>query len=131
MKGKKIFAFVSILAMGVTIASPPLLAAAMMKKDMMMADYSSGQKLGRGFVNVLTSAGEIPRAIYHASTVKGPIETVFVGAHYGVGQMMARILAGAYDIVTFPIDVRKDGRAPIMHPEYLWDSAPKETHHYV
>ncbi len=82
--------------------------------------YRAPRKLARGTVNILSGPFEIfnqpvrlaSKEDYFMGQVTGVVAGIPVGLGYGVG----RIVAGAFDIVTFPILVPE--RA-IIEPEFM------------
>jgi putative exosortase-associated protein (TIGR04073 family) len=77
-----------------------------------------GEKFGRGFVNILTFWVEIPHSMAIEWNRTDPVTGVFMGGAKGVTWGAARLLAGAYEVVTFPFPTPNDYQ-PIMHPEYI------------
>jgi len=73
-------------------------------------------KLGRGFSNVITSPVEFAVAY----TIVGQDANVFTaligGTVYGAIKMVTRVLAGVYEIATFPLPIPADYR-PVLEPE--------------
>ena len=85
--------------------------------------YEVTRKLVRGINNVVTSPAEIPKNFHkegHRSFQGGGNYAVNqlasgAGAVLGVGYMVARLLVGVLEIVTFPIPSE-----PLMNPEGLY-----------
>lgn len=76
-------------------------------------------KLGRGVTNLVTGWLEVPRHIAKRWREYGePITGTIVGGCEGVGWGFLRTVNGAYEIVTFPIEVPRDFR-PLMEPEFI------------
>lgn len=77
-----------------------------------------GQKLGRGFLNILTGWIEIPKNIARVSRETDPFSGAVVGFIQGVGWAWGRTISGVYDVFTFPLPIPKDYE-PLMDPEYI------------
>ncbi len=84
--------------------------------------YADGpfQKLGRGFTNILTSPLEYVAQTVDLAEDNHYMVAVFGGIFKGTVFMVARILTGAYDIVTFPVPLPKHYE-PLMRPETVFD----------
>ena len=75
-------------------------------------------KLFRGIANAATGWMEIPKQMSLVWQESGPGSGVSWGLIKGVGYAVARSVAGAYDIVTFPFPI-PEGYKPIIQPEYV------------
>jgi putative exosortase-associated protein (TIGR04073 family) len=80
-----------------------------------------GDKLLRGFANVLTSPLEVPRCVQNTTEEQGVFVGWTAGMAMGIGMTALRILVGAYDIVTFPIPF-PEGYRPVIKPEFVWQA---------
>ncbi|MBI4355692.1 MAG: exosortase system-associated protein, TIGR04073 family [Candidatus Omnitrophica bacterium] len=78
-------------------------------------------KLGRGFANVFMSVVEIPREAYFVTQEEGAGIGLSWGIIRGAGVGCVRLLAGGYDLVTFPLSVPYDYQ-PILQPEFATDA---------
>ena len=74
----------------------------------------SGEKFGRGVVNIAFSGLEIPKSIEEGIENDQPYKTVLVNPVHGVFSMLGRVLVGAYEVTTFWIPQR-----PILKPPYV------------
>jgi len=72
-------------------------------------------KLGRGLGNLVTAPLEYPIHFAAAWQQANPFVTVVNGISYGTVMTVARILGGAYEIVTFPIPIPQN-YDPLMNP---------------
>ncbi|GEM_PF-1772697 len=89
--------------------------------------YLVGDKLARGFANVLTSPLEIPRNVQNVTADQGVLVGWSAGLAQGIGMMALRIIVGAYEIITFPIPFPEDYK-PVIEPEFVWQApGPKVT----
>ena len=75
-------------------------------------------KLFRGIANAATGWMEIFKQISITWDQSGPGTGLSWGLVKGVGYAVARSMAGAYEIVTFPLPVPEDYK-PIIQPEYV------------
>lgn len=82
-----------------------------------------GTKLVRGLANLVTGVGEIPKQVYLVGKREGWVQGTFRGPFEGLGMFIARTLAGAYEVVTFPLPV-PPGYQPMLLPEYVWQPEP-------
>lgn len=73
-------------------------------------------KLSRGIVNIVTSPLEYYVQYNLSAEGNNPLVGLLGGVFYGTGFTVARIISGAYDIVTFPIPLPK-GYEPLMKPD--------------
>ena len=77
-------------------------------------------KLGRGVLNMVGAPVELARTIHIQSNVKGPAYGWTMGIVEGLGRTFVRFGAGAIETVTFPFDFPKEGKAPLLQPDYPW-----------
>lgn len=82
--------------------------------------YSWGEKLGRGAVNVITAPVEIARQIQITSSEQSLLTGWTLGLINGLGQGVLRFGAGVIDIITFPFNFPDSRKAPLIDPEYVW-----------
>lgn len=89
--------------------------------------YMVGDKLARGFANVLASPLEIPRNVQNVTEDQGVLVGWTGGLCQGIGMMALRIIVGAYEIITFPMPFPEDYK-PVITPEFVWQArGPKIT----
>jgi len=79
-----------------------------------------GTKFIRGVANLTTGWVELPKQIYVVGTNEGWVAGALRGPFDGLGMFAARTIAGAYEILTFPIPVPPNYQ-PMLSPEYVWD----------
>jgi len=82
-----------------------------------------GTKFVRGVANLATGMGEFPKQIYLIWEKEGWVQGTFRGPIEGLGMFIARTVAGAYEVVTFPVPV-PSGYQPMLLPEYVWQPEP-------
>ena len=87
-----------------------------------------GTKLVRGVANLSTGWVEFPKQIYVVGTNEGWVAGVFRGPFDGLGMFFARTIAGAYEILTFPVPVPPRYQ-PMVQPEFVWESEPPAPSH--
>ena len=75
-------------------------------------------KLFRGISNAATGWMEIFKQTSITWQESGPGVGMSWGLARGIGYAVARSVAGAYEIVTFPLPI-PDGYRPIMQPEFV------------
>ena len=81
-----------------------------------------GRKLGRGFSNLFFGWLEIPKSMDKVTRENNFIAGMTWGALQGAGKTMARALAGALEILTFPIH-----SPPLIQPEFVLDKAEDQS----
>src|SRR5574341_2652782 len=64
-----------------------------------------GTKFVRGVANLATGWVEIPKQVYVVGSNEGWVAGALRGPFDGLGMFVARTVAGAYEILTFPIPV--------------------------
>jgi putative exosortase-associated protein (TIGR04073 family) len=84
-----------------------------------------GAKLARGSANVVTGWAEIPKQIYLVGKKEGWVQGTFRGPLEGLGMFIARTVAGAYEVLTFPIPLPPRYQ-PMLLPDYVWQEEPAE-----
>ena len=82
-------------------------------------------KLFRGIANAATGWMEIPKQTSLVWQGQGPGIGLSWGLAKGIGYAVARSVAGAYEIVTFPFPI-PEGYQPIMHPDYVLSDVSKK-----
>lgn len=83
-------------------------------------------KFVRGVANFTTGWLEIPKQISIVSREEGWVKGAMRGSIEGLGMFLARTLAGAYEILTFPVPL-PPGYQPMLQPEYVWEPEPAEV----
>lgn len=76
-------------------------------------------KFARGLANLTTGWVEFPKQIYLIGHKEGWVIGALRGPIEGLGMFVARTVAGAYDIITFPVPIPPQYR-PMLAPEYVW-----------
>lgn len=84
-----------------------------------------GAKFVRGSANIATGWVEIPKQIYLISKREGWVQGTFRGPLEGLGMFIARTVAGAYEVLTFPIPLPSQYQ-PMLLPDYVWQEEPAE-----
>jgi putative exosortase-associated protein (TIGR04073 family) len=85
-----------------------------------------GFKLTRGMANFGLGWVELPKQIYHVGHEEGWLIGMTRGFIDGVGMFAARTVAGAYELLTFPLPVPPHYQ-PLLKPDYVWQPEPAET----
>ncbi|MBI3318743.1 MAG: exosortase system-associated protein, TIGR04073 family [Candidatus Omnitrophica bacterium] len=83
-------------------------------------------KLFRGISNAATGWMEIPKHMSLVWQKSGAGAGVSWGFVKGLGHAVARSVAGAYEIVTFPVPV-PEGYKPVIEPEYVLSDISQES----
>ena len=78
------------------------------------------QKLSRGLANMVTGILEIPRNVWIMRYERGRLAAATGGLLKGVWFTGTRVLAGAYDVATFPIPLPFHYE-PVLQPEFVWE----------
>jgi putative exosortase-associated protein (TIGR04073 family) len=81
-------------------------------------------KLGRGTANLTTGWAEFPKQIYVVGRNEGWAGVAFRGVIDGLGMTVARTLAGAYEIISFPFPIPPRYQ-PLMQPALVWQPDPE------
>lgn len=76
-------------------------------------------KLSRGFTNLLTGWLEIPAQIMQTTERSGSLAGATLGLGRGVVLGLGRTLAGALEMVTFPIPNPVTRYGPVVEPEFV------------
>jgi len=85
------------------------------------AKYQWGDKLTRGFLNVVSSPIEVPVQIYNTTSDKNLAIGWTLGLVQGLAQGFIRFSAGVIDIVTCPFDFPEAKKGPLIEPEFVWE----------
>lgn len=83
--------------------------------------YTWGQKLKRGAINIVTSPVEIAREIHNTTERNNLLVGWTVGLVSGLGQGILRFGAGAIDLLTCPFNFPTADKGPFVFPEYVWE----------
>ena len=78
-------------------------------------------KFGRGLANIAFGWCEIPKNIMNSCEEINPYAGWFIGLVKGIGMTIGRTLAGAWDVITFPIPAPADYE-PVIEPEFVFES---------
>lgn len=76
-------------------------------------------KLTRGAANFATGWIEVPKQIYLVGQREGWVTGALRGPIDGLGMFVARTVAGAYEVLTFPFPIPPRYQ-PMLLPEYVW-----------
>ena len=79
------------------------------------------KKLGRGLCNIGTFIFELPLQISRVNQSDGPMAGCTWGVLKGIGMSGVRLMAGAYETVTFPFPVPKDYEPILKDPEFMFE----------
>ena len=104
------------LALALSVAQPAMAAGVRLT-----GERSAGDKLVRGLANFFTGFLEIPRNIHNTTESSGMLTGWTVGLGKGLGYTALRMLAGVYEVITFPLPIPEDYR-PLIEPEFVWDA---------
>jgi putative exosortase-associated protein (TIGR04073 family) len=77
-----------------------------------------GTKFLRGVGNLAMGWMEIPKQIYLVGTNEGWVAGALRGPFDGLGMFVVRTVAGAYEILTFPIPIPPHYQ-PLVQPEFV------------
>ncbi len=83
-------------------------------------------KLVRGVANFTTGWVELPKQIYLVGRNEGWATGALRGPIDGFGMSIARTLAGAYEVLTFPLPIPPQYQ-PMLQPEYVWQQEPDQS----
>lgn len=78
-------------------------------------------KFTRGAVNFTTGWMELPKQMYLVGRSEGWVTGTLRGPIDGLGMVIARTIAGAYEVMTFPLPLPPRYQ-PMLLPEYVWQS---------
>ncbi len=79
-------------------------------------------KLTRGFSNLFTGLGEVPKDMVNASEKTNPVVGSVGGLMLGTLDTLGRTASGVFDVVTSPIPTKS-----MVQPEYVWNDFNKST----
>ena len=79
-------------------------------------------KFYRGFGNLFTGIGEVPKNIVNATNKTNPVIGFTGGLVMGTVDTLARTATGIFDIVTSPIPTKS-----LVQPEYVWSNFNENT----
>ena len=82
-------------------------------------------KLSRGFFNVLTGWGEIPRQMTVSAKEKGWWASIPIGIPSGIIMTVARTGVGLFETVFFFVPIN-DSYGPIIDPAFVWQEQVAE-----
>ncbi len=86
----------------------------------------AGMKLLRGAINLSTGWMELPKQIYLIGQAEGWVTGALRGPIDGLGMLVARTVAGAYEVLTFPIPVPPRYQ-PLFEPSFVWQHDPSPS----
>ena len=112
-----------ILAVGVILAAALVCLPFAAGAEEPSVPQQIGTKFVRGVANMATGVGEIPKQIYLVGKKEGWVQGVFRGPVEGFGMFIARTVAGAYEVLTFPVPLPPSYQ-PMLLPEYVWQPEP-------
>ncbi|MBI2884916.1 MAG: exosortase system-associated protein, TIGR04073 family [Candidatus Omnitrophica bacterium] len=113
---------VSLLAVITAFLAVAATAAAADDPNAAEATWPSraGRKLGRGAANILTGPLELFRTPYLVSQRDGGVAGVTVGVVHGCGAFIVREIAGALEVLTFPVGIPRADFSPLVRPEFVY-----------
>ncbi len=76
-------------------------------------------KLVRGAANFATGWVELPKQIYLVGHNEGWVTGALRGPIDGLGMFIGRTVAGAYEVLTFPLPIPPHYQ-PMLRPDYVW-----------
>ncbi len=79
-----------------------------------------GKKFVRGAANCVLAVIEFPKQIYLVGRQEGALLGATRGLSDGFGMFLARSVAGAYEVLTFPIPIPPQYQ-PMLLPEFVWE----------
>src|SRR5262245_13007904 len=89
-------------------------------QDPALNDQGPSRKLGRGISNIAFGVTELPMCIFQINDREGNAAAWSYGVVRGVGRTFARIGAGVYEFVTFPIPSVKGSYRPVLKSNIPW-----------
>ncbi|BBA36952.1 putative exosortase-affiliated protein, TIGR04073 family [Methylocaldum marinum] len=81
-----------------------------------------GDKFTRGFANLFTGIGEVPKNIAGASKKTNPVVGGTGGLIMGTLDTLGRTASGVFDIITSPIPTKS-----LVEPAYVWENFDQNT----
>jgi putative exosortase-associated protein (TIGR04073 family) len=113
--GRSAASGVVLLVVGISLA----IAADVAAEE--LATSTPGQKALRGAVNLsLGLVVEWPKTIYYEAKKQGPLVGIPAGFLAGFGLGLMRSVVGAYELLTFPIEL-PDHYKPILTPPFPFE----------
>jgi putative exosortase-associated protein (TIGR04073 family) len=88
-----------------------------------VSDVSS--KFTRGFANLFTGIGEVPKNIAYVSEKTNPVAGGPGGLVLGTLHTLGRTATGIFDIITSPIPT-----ASLIQAEYVWEDFKQPTTYF-
>lgn len=88
-----------------------------------VSDVSS--KFTRGFANLFTGIGEVPKNIVYVSEKTNPVAGGPGGLVLGTLHTLGRTTTGIFDILTSPIPTKS-----LIQPEYVWEDFKQPTTYF-
>ncbi len=85
--------------------------------------YQVAMKLVRGIANFTSGWVEIPKQIYLVGQNEGWLTGALRGPMDGLGMFVARTIAGAYEMVSFPFPIPPHYQ-PLLQPDFVWQPEP-------
>ncbi|WP_020562941.1 exosortase system-associated protein, TIGR04073 family [Methylosarcina fibrata] len=79
-------------------------------------------KFTRGFANLFTGLGEVPKNIVDASKKTNPVVGGTGGLIMGTLDTLGRTTSGIFDVITSPIPTKS-----LVQPEYVWQDFDHRT----
>jgi putative exosortase-associated protein (TIGR04073 family) len=95
--------------------------ASMSHADESYASQVSG-KFSRGFANLFTGLGEVPKNMVDASNKTNPVVGFTGGLVMGTLDTLGRTTSGIFDVITSPIPTKS-----LVQPEYVWQDFNQPT----
>jgi len=83
-------------------------------------DYGSTRKLGRAFSNIILGWSEIPVTIGQVNKLQGNEAAASYGVIKGTTRAFARLGAGFYELLLWPLPVCKGTYRPALHTDIPW-----------
>jgi len=108
-----------------------LLAAALMSSVYAPISHADGYvsdvsaKFTRGFANLFTGIGEVPKNIADVSSKTNPVVGGTGGLINGTLHTLGRTATGIFDVITSPIPTES-----LVQPEYVWEDFKKPTTYF-
>ncbi len=112
---------ISISVWALSVVGNPCIAGDNEFPKTTVKTYRASDKFVRGLVNIASSPLEIPRRIRQRTEGGNTVRNWVTGTTLGVGYAVTRLLAGAYEVLTFPVPAPKQ-YTPIIEPEYVWET---------
>jgi putative exosortase-associated protein (TIGR04073 family) len=78
------------------------------------------RKFRRGFCNIFTFHMEVGQQMANVGAEKGSGWAATVGLVKGIGMSAERLLAGVYEVATFPVPFPAEYKPIMNNPEFFW-----------